>query len=308
MALRRRRRGRCRRTRAVTRQAGGPRSGVRAGGPALRGGGSAEDQGPVAIAAGALGGVSVAGCLVVGPAIGSVGRQVENRRRLGGRVARGRTAGGRVAGGRSVGRWFAVRGLGVRGLGVGGFAGSSLVGSSLVGWAARRGGLVAGALGGLGVGGPGVGGLAAGLVAAGRLRGRRRLRGRVGAPRCLEFVSGRPSTRPARRGRGLIPVHRTPPCHVGRHGTNRPLTTPRAKQGSVTGSSWASGGRVGVVVELARMVGCDVILELVARPEPQLAVGALAYVCHAVQCRAATFPAVANQAAKPKGDVVDGHL
>src|SRR5919106_6582237 len=67
------------------------------------------------------------------------------------------------------------------------------------------------------------------------------------------------------------------------------LTTPRAKTGSVTGSSWASGGRLGVVVvELAGVVGCNVILELVARPESQLAIGTLAHVCHAVQCRAAT--------------------
>src|ERR671918_364087 len=67
------------------------------------------------------------------------------------------------------------------------------------------------------------------------------------------------------------------------------LTTPRAKTGSVTGSSWASGGRLGVVVvELAGVVGCNVILELVARPESQLAIGALAHVCHAVQCRAAS--------------------
>src|ERR671918_493813 len=66
------------------------------------------------------------------------------------------------------------------------------------------------------------------------------------------------------------------------------LTTPRAKTGSVTGSSWASGGRLGVVVvELAGVVGCNVILELVARPESQLAIGALA--CE-IRCKAWQIP------------------
>ena len=123
----------------------------------------------------------------------------------------------------------------------------------------------------------------------------------------------RPSIRPCgTRARLSFPSTTTTLPRRGGVVASRPRPHPAARRrsicyGIVMGERWAGQGVV-VVDSPCRWSRCDVILELVARPEPQLAVRALVHVGHAVQCRAATFPAVANQAAKPKGDVVDGHL
>ena len=101
----------------------------------------------------------------------------------------------------------------------------------------------------------------------------------LGAPapaRRVPGVASFPSTghHPATLGRVVLTALDHTPRKRGllpdRHG--------RALRGSVSSSSSRDGRG-------------DVVLELVARPEPQLAVGALVYVGHAIQRRAATFPA-----------------
>src|SRR4029453_9343750 len=63
-------------------------AGVRAGGPSLGGSGAAEDPGPLVSGTGTPGSLAVAGGPVGFP-VGSVVRQVEDRRRLGCRVVWG---------------------------------------------------------------------------------------------------------------------------------------------------------------------------------------------------------------------------
>ncbi len=79
-------------------------------------------------------------------------------------------------------------------------------------------------------------------------------------------------------------------------GRGRVLTTPRASSHSrrLPGSpGWCACavGLLGVVLDGPGVVHGDVVLELVARHEPALAVRALMHVIHCPQCRAATFPA-----------------
>jgi hypothetical protein len=64
---------------------------------------------------------------------------------------------------------------------------------------------------------------------------------------------------------------------------------PRMTRVSVTGG-WIGRGRDRVVVVLAVVLERDVVLELGASYEPQLAVGALVYVTHDAQFRTGTFP------------------
>lgn len=63
--------------------------------------------------------------------------------------------------------------------------------------------------------------------------------------------------------------------------------------------------RHGVVVDGTWVITRDVVFELVAGDKAQLAVRTLVHVCHAHQCRAATFPAddnpVTNSDQQPRG-------
>jgi len=64
--------------------------------------------------------------------------------------------------------------------------------------------------------------------------------------------------------------------------------------------------RTRVVLHGARVIDGHVVLDLVPGDEPEFAVGALVYVAHGVESRAATFPLVGNQLTI-RGDT-HGHL
>jgi hypothetical protein len=140
-----------------------------------------------------------------------------------------------------------------------------------------------------------------GSAAPGRSQALRRGPGspRAGRP-CDQGWRGRCRGATGPRGPGSRSIPQHPRLGARAYLRSRPRrpTLPRGRSADLTtsraGSPWwgaCAAGRPGVVFDGPGVVYGHVILELVARDKPTLAVRALMDVIHCEQCRAATFPA-----------------